>query len=116
LIIPMASSDEASTNHPPGFPAPLPTLTLTLSEVGEKITELRLELADRTRRLTLTQAKYDRALTEAARAVNDNAHLRQELETLQRDHARLQQRYNRLLAQHLAGDDSDVGGSSGGQA
>ena len=112
----MGDSDEASTNHPPGFPAPLPTLTLTLSEVGEKITELRLELADRTSRLTLTQAKYDRALTDAARAVNDNAHLRRELKTLRREHTRLQHRYNRLLGQHLAGDDSDVGGGSGGQA
>ena len=111
----MANSDEASTNHPPGFSAPLPTLTLTLSEVGDKIQDLRLELADRTRRLSLTHAKYDRALTDVACAVHDNAHLRQELEALRREHARLQQRYNRLLAQFMAGDDSDVGGGSAGQ-
>ena len=65
----MANSDEAITNHPPGFsPPPLPSLKLTLNEVADKIHDLRLELADRTLRLSLIQAKYDRTLAEVAHA------------------------------------------------
>ena len=113
----MANSDEASTNHPPGFSAPpLPSLSLTLSEVANKIQDLRLELADRTLRLNLIQPKYDQTLTEVARAAQENAQLRQELEVQRREHARLQRRFNRLLARFVAEDDSDDDGGPAGQA
>ena len=86
----MANSDEASSHHPPGFSAlPLPSLTLTLSEVADKIQDLRLELANRTLRLSLIQAKYDRTLAEVARAAQEDVQLRQELEAQRREHARL---------------------------
>ena len=113
----MANSDEASSNHPPEFSAPpLPSLTLTLSEVADKIQNLCLELADRTLRLSLIQAKYDRTLAEVARTTQENAQLRQELEVQQREHARLQQRFNHLLARFVAEDDSDDDGGPAGQA
>ena len=108
----MANSDKASTNHPPGFsPPPLPSLKLSLSEVADKIHELRLELADRTLRLSLIQAKYDRTLAEVAHAARENAQLTQELEAQRREYARLQRRFNCYLAQ---GDNDDDGGPAGG--
>ena len=79
--------------------------------MADKIHELRLELADRTLRLSLLQAKYDRSLAEVAYAARENAQLTQELEVQRREYARLQRRFNRYLAQDNNDDD---GGPAGG--
>ena len=65
----MADSDEESVNYPLGGSAPpLPSISLTLGEVSDKIQELRLELSARTLQLGNVQAKYNRALAEGAHA------------------------------------------------
>ena len=86
----MANSDEGSSNYPPrGSAPPLPSVTLTLSQVSDKIQDLRLELVDCTLRLGLVQAKYNKALTKGAHAARENAQLRQALEIQRQEYARL---------------------------
>ena len=72
----MAESDNGSVNYAPvGTVPPLPPLTLTLSQVAEKIQELRLLLSARNAEVVGLQVKYDRAVVEVAHAAREIAQL-----------------------------------------
>ena len=101
----MASSEEESVNYPQRV---LFRHFLLLSEVYEKIHELRLELSARTLQLGNVQAKYDRSLVEGAHAAREIAQLRAALERQRESYAQLNSNYDRLVRRL-----SSSGGPSG---